>query len=266
MSYFSGALYSETLNMDTSVAVILPQDSRWHRGIIPLAQGIEPRKKSKTLILLHGLTDNWVAWAHRSRIYSFAEYYDIAVVMPEVQRSFYQDMKNGMHYFTYITEELPKLVSEMFQISVEPEDLMIAGLSMGGYGALKCGLTYPERYSAVGAFSSASDMEGFVTNIPVRKETVGFDRDVAGMFGETLNIPDMSRLKHLTDLCAGKEKLPKIYMACGRQDELFDQNIELRDYMIEKGLPHKWEDWEGIHDWDFWDVAIQNFLQLALIK
>ncbi len=266
MSYFNGAIYSETLNMDTSLAVILPQDSRWHRGIIPLAPGIERREKPRLLILLHGLTDNWIAWAHRSRIYSYAEYYDVAVVMPEVQRSFYQDMKNGMRYFSYITEELPKLTAQMFQVSVEPEDLMIAGLSMGGYGALKCGLTYPERFRAVGAFSSASDMEGFVTDIPVRKETAGFERDVAGIFGEKTEIPEMSRLKHLTDLCVGKEKLPGIYMACGKQDELYEQNIELKEYMKDKGLPHKWEEWDGIHDWDFWDVAIQKFLRLALTE
>ena len=157
ISIFTGAVFSETLMMDTTLSVILPQDSRWHRGISQVADGVRVREKPRTLILLHGLSDNWVAWPHRSRILCHAELYDVAVLMPEVQRSFYQDMTYGEAYFTYIMEELPALATRMFHLSTEPEDLMICGLSMGGYGALKCGLTHPECYRAVGAFSSLID-------------------------------------------------------------------------------------------------------------
>lgn len=261
MSCFTGALYSQVLNMDTTVGVILPQDSRWHRGIIPLAPGVKPRKKAKTLILLHGLTDNWVAWAHRSRIYSYAEYYDVAVLIPEVQRSFYQDMKNGSSYFTYITEELPKLASELFCVSTKPGDLMIAGMSMGGYGAFRCGLLYPEKYHAVGAFSSVCDFRTFVTDIPVRKETRGLERDVKGIFGEDLQLPKDCDLKYLAARRREEHRFPNVYMACGRQDELYEQNVEFKNYMEEIELDFAWEFWDGHHDWDFWDVAIQKFLQ-----
>ncbi|MGI6069226.1 MAG: alpha/beta hydrolase [Blautia sp.] len=261
MSYFNGAVYSEILNMDTSMSVILPQDSRWHRGIIPLAPGIKPAGRPKTLILLHGLTDNWVAWAHRSRIYSYAEYYDVAVLIPEVQRSFYQDMKNGSSYFTYITEELPRLAAEMFHISTDPEDLMIAGMSMGGYGALLCGLTDPGKYRAVGAFSSVCDMEQFVTKIPVRKETRGLERDVRGIFGEERLLPKTSDLKYLAGLRETEKNFPQIYMACGKQDELYEQNVELEQELEKMSPEFSWEAWEGFHDWDFWDVAIQKFLK-----
>lgn len=264
MSYFSGTIFSETLNMDTSLTVILPQDSRWHRGLIPLSCRSEKRAEPKTLILLHGLTDNWSAWAHRSRIYSYAEAYDIAVIIPEVQRSFYQDLKYGPNYFTFITEELPKLASELFHLSVEPEDLMIAGMSMGGYGALKCGLTYPERYCAIGGFSAAADINAFVVDIPERRETMGLDRDIRAMFGEKLEVPEESQLPKLADRLEGKKNCPPFYITCGKQDSLHEQDTALVKHMIEKGLQVVWEDWDGGHDWDFWDTAIHKFLKMYL--
>lgn len=264
MSFLHGSVYSEVLNMDTSVSVVLPHDSRWHRGIIPLEQGITAREKPKTMILLHGLTDNWSAWSNRSKIFYFAECFDIAVVMPEVQRSFYQDMRYGMHYYTYITQELPELVGKMFNVSVAPEDLMIAGQSMGGYGALMCGLSNPERFHAIGAFSSVTDLQHFVFDIPVRKETRGLDRDTIAIFGEEKHIPVQRDLYRLAEQCAANGKCPDIYMACGLQDELCGENVKLDRHLTQLGIAHTFETWDGAHDWDFWDVAMKKFLRGAL--
>ena len=219
MAYFSGNIFSESLNMDTGVGVILPHDSRQHRGIAPLMDGRAPRQSPRTLILLHGLTDNHAAWAMRSRILSYAEDYDVAVLMPEVQRSFYQDMKNGEAYFTYVSEELPALAAELFGVSTAPEDLLVAGLSMGGYGALRCGLNAPERFRAVGAFSSAVDIESLTVNMTARKETRRFEDVVRGIFGEQLVVPEAAKLPALAERARGA-KLP-IRMTCGTEDELY---------------------------------------------
>ena len=162
MGFYNGSFYAKSLNMDTSIGVILPHDSRKHLGVEPLHAGITPSEKPKTLILLHGLSDNWAAWMHRTSLLRYAESFDIAVLAPEVQRSFYMDMRNGPAYYTYITEELPELAAKQFNISVAPEDLMIAGLSMGGYGALACGLSHPERFMGIGAFSSVANLRKFV--------------------------------------------------------------------------------------------------------
>lgn len=261
MSFFTGAIFSEMLNMDTTIAAILPQDSRYHRGIVPLPEGVSIREKPRTLILLHGLTDNWVAWGHRSRILCFAEMYDVAVIMPEVQRSFYQDMTYGEAYFSYITEELPKLAASMFNISIKPEDLMIAGLSMGGYGALKCGLTHPDRYHAIGAFSSATNMEAFASEMPVRKETNRFDQVLKGIFGENLVVPKEASLKKLADDAAAEGTQLPFMMTCGTEDELYADNIDFYNYMKEKGMKASFDEWAGIHEWGFWDTSIQMFLE-----
>lgn len=259
MGFFSGTIYSETLGMDTTIGAIIPHDSRYHRGICESSGPVRPRPR--TLILLHGLSDNWAVWGYRTRILSYAEAYDIAVIMPEVQRSFYQDMVNGEAYFTYITEELPKLASEMFNISTEPKDLMIAGLSMGGYGALRCGLSHPERYRAIGAFSSAPDLEKFVYHMPDRRETSGYRPTMRGIFGENMVLAENANLYTLCDRMGDGGKALPFMMTCGTEDELFEDNEKFFGHMKAHGMNVTFDQWPGIHEWGFWDKSIQMFLE-----
>ncbi|MDR2393461.1 MAG: esterase family protein [Treponema sp.] len=266
MSFFTGTIYSFSLNMDTAVGVILPQDSRKHRGIEELHAGITPRETSKTLILLHGLSDNYSVWLNRTSILRYAEDYDIAVLMPEVQRSFYQDMKYGPAYFTYITEELPQLAAELFHISITPQDLMIAGLSMGGYGALYAALTYPERFYGVGCFSSAFDLRSFVEDdeIATRKELQGWNNDRKGIFGEPPVCPQSRDLFDLALKNAKKSKTPRLFMTCGTEDFLYQSNIAMRDLLSANSYDLCYEEWSGIHEWGFWDLSIQKMLSFFL--
>lgn len=265
MAFFEGTIYSRTLHMDTQLGVILPQDSRpHHEGA--LKNGLTPRKIPRTVILLHGLTDSASVWWRRTSIERYAEEYDIAVIMPEVYKSFYQDMEYGEHYFSYITEELPQLCKDLFQISMNPEDLMIAGLSMGGYGALRCALTYPERYYACGAFSSGCDIQAMVKHPGKELEmgpARGFDRSAKAIFGENLDIPDNSDLFWLADHLGDQAGQVKLYMTCGRQDPLYEANQRLKNVLAASNLGEfHYEDWDGNHEWGYWDVAIQRFFEI----
>ena len=259
MAYFTGSIYSRSLGMDTAIGVILPHDSRQRRGLAPLAGGRAPLEKPRLLILLHGLSDNSAAWAMRSRILSYAEDYDVAVLMPEVQRSFYQDMANGEDYFTYVSGELPELAERMFGASAAPEDLMVAGLSMGGYGALRCALSAPERFRAVGAFSSAVDVVALTRNIAVRKETMGFEKVVRGIFGESAEVPEAARLDVLAERARGT-KLP-VMMTCGTEDGLLPSNQAFYDKLKDLGYDATFDTWTGNHEWSFWDTSIRMFLE-----
>ena len=245
--------------MDTSIGAIVPHDSRYHRGVVALPKGVVVRDRPRTLVLLHGLTDNFSAWAYRSRILNYAEQYDVAVIMPEVQRSFYQDMACGEAYFTYVSEELPKLAAALFNVSVAPEDLMVAGLSMGGYGALRCGLTHPERYRAIGAFSSATDIAAQTVNRSERRETKNFERVVRGMFGDGLAVPEEARLDVLVRRAAGAGT--PIMMTCGREDELYPMNAAFYETLKANGLTATFDAWTGVHEWGFWDTSVRMFLE-----
>ena len=144
MPYFDMNFKSDSLNRNTTVSVILPE---------------KPRESFKTLYLLHGLSDDHRAWLIRSGIVRYARKYDVAVVMPDAARSWYADTATGEKYFTLITEELPTLCRGYFAgMSARREDNFIAGLSMGGYGALKAALTYPERYAGCASLSGSLDI------------------------------------------------------------------------------------------------------------
>lgn len=107
MALFEGTLRADTLGMETTVTVSLPQNGQGS-GSMPV------------LYLLHGLGDNHSTWVRRTNIDRYANQEGIAVVMPEVQRGFYTDMAYGPAYFTYITEELPRLAASLFRVTDDP--------------------------------------------------------------------------------------------------------------------------------------------------
>jgi putative tributyrin esterase len=260
MAFFQGNIYSKAIGMETQLYVSMPQDGRRY-----YATGLP-----KTLILLHGISDNASGWARRSQADYFAEKYGIAVFIPEVQRSFYQDMRYGGAYYTYISDELPKMIGTMFSVSVKREDMMIAGLSMGGYGAIRVAFGRPEVFAYCGAFSAVCDMRTMVDDRE-RMSTIGdighnFPNELAAAFGPELKLPEDSDLYKLIEKSSKNPTLPKLYMACGREDFLYRENARFSAYCHMLSLDILYEEWAGIHDWDFWNVALGRMLEHYLGK
>ena len=89
MAYFVGNIYSDCLKQDTQLQVIIPQDEREYAC----------KEDPKLLILLHGLSDNAATWVRKTSIERYAQEYNLAVLMPEVHRSWYYDMENASTHF-----------------------------------------------------------------------------------------------------------------------------------------------------------------------
>ena len=171
MAFTEFHYYSETLEIDVSVNVILPETR-----IMAQQEG----KPLPTLYLLHGLSDDHTHWVRQTRLEFYARKYRLAIIMPCVNRSFYTDMKRGAKYFTFVSEELPRVMEMYFPLSSRREDRFAAGLSMGGYGATKLGLRLPEKYAAIASLSGALEMEN---DYHMRKM-----RDSDRLYQELLNI------------------------------------------------------------------------------
>lgn len=138
---------SEALGMSTSMTVILPQ---------PDPARPEPADAGPpVLYLLHGLSDDDTAWTRQTSVERYVSALGLAVVMPQAGRSFYADEKHGNRYWTFLTEELPRVCRSFFRLSDRREDTFVAGLSMGGYGAVKWALRQPERFAAAASLSGA---------------------------------------------------------------------------------------------------------------
>lgn len=250
MAVLSCDIFSKSLKMGTSLKVILPQDK-------------QPKPiKPVVLYLLHGLSDNCSAWLNHTTIYNYAMDRNIAIIMPEVQRSFYHDMKYGHKYFEYITVELPQLVKSLFGLDTSKSNSFIAGVSMGGFGALKAGLTYPEKYNGVAAFSSAID---FIENIKKVQESSPDDdlinEDFKACFGENLEVPESCNLFKLAEDMVektnnDKRQTPKIILTCGYNDFLYEQNKRFIKKLKDLQVNHLYSEWDGEHNWLFWEQSL----------
>jgi S-formylglutathione hydrolase FrmB len=254
MSLFSGNVFSRSLVMDTQIFACLPQDGRLYK------KGPPP----KTLFLLHGISGNAANFIHNTPVHFYSQQYGIAIIMPEVQRSFYQDMKGGLLYYSYITKELPALCAELFNISVAREDLMIAGMSMGGYGAMLAALGAPDVFSACGAFAPACDIKGQVASY---KQYAGFGQvgyrmeyEFSGIFGESREVPDGSDLYQLIEKVSTEKVRPRLYLSVGTEDPIRDQVLLFRDHAQRLDIDMMYEEWQGEHDWIFGNEALKRML------
>lgn len=214
-------------------------------------------KTPPVLYLLHGCPHNHSVWQRYTALERYAEELNLAIIMPEANRSFYTDMKYGVDYFSYISRELPDLCERMFGISSDPAHRYISGLSMGGYGCLKISLSNPSAYRACFALSALSDIR---LHIHRTKETDPKIRDYRAVFGPELTPPDGQDVYYLAKQALLSPSRPALYFYCGLQDGMYPEVQDLDDYLQKLHYPVTSKYWDGIHDWKFWDEAIQLVL------
>lgn len=251
MAYFQGAVRSRVLQMDTNVNVIIPYDYYSAEGA--------PGKYGKVLYLLHGLKQNADAWPRMSSVERYANYYGYAVVMPEVQRSFYTDMALGLPYFEYITRELPEMMHALYRLPVGRENTYVGGLSMGGYGALKCALLRPDLYAGAMCFSSGFYMLSETEHMLQVYYSKG---ELQAVVGLDLNPAPEDDLDELIKNFPANAQKPRLYVAVGEQDPLHYNNVRLHNALEKNNFAHTYEEWAGGHDWIFWDEALSRATKL----
>ncbi len=242
MAVFRGTIRSRCLRIDTTVNVIVPYEQHYIMSKTP---------PDKTVILLHGIKQNADTWTRMSRVEQFAHRVGFNVVIPDGQRSFYSNMAHGLPYFDYITNELPEAIDKIFHIPLDADHLYAAGLSMGGFGALKCALTYPDRFA--GAMSYSGALRSLQT---VSENTDIFPLpEFQAVLGDDLRCGPENDLFRLAEKAASAPRKPRLYIACGTEDSLLDDNRAFRDKALSLHYDVTYEEWPGIHDWAFWDRA-----------
>ncbi len=217
------------------------------RILVPNGVAKEPMK---VLYLLHGLSDDSSCWTRFTGLELFVREEEVVIVMPDGGRSFYNDTPYDENYFQYLTKELPKWIQFMFPVSSNREDTFIAGMSMGGYGALKAALTYPEQYGGVAAISSVCD---------VRRHYDDASLPVKAAFGDT---PDWAALDlfELAKNAESAENKPKIYHWCGTSDFLYQDNKKFQAYMEHLNFDYSFFESDGDHMWKYWNEQVANVL------
>lgn len=242
----------ESVKINLPLNIILPDPGRMEG--IPVAQ-------RKVLYLLHGLSDDGSAWHRYTSIETLANAYGLVVVMPSIGRSFYIDQPNGQNYFTYLSEELPQYLKDVFGLAPAREDTFIAGNSMGGYGALKAALLYPERFAHAASFSGALSL-AILTAIPNDPRQAEF----ALLFGD---LEKLAGGQHdpavwLQRAAQNPDSLPKLFISVSRQEDLYPLSVQFHAACQSLGIQSEYHEEDGAHDWFFWDRQIRRFLSACL--
>lgn len=226
-------------------------------------------KRYPVLYLLHGLTGHYTNWLDKTRLVEYTAGYDVIVVMPEGNNSWYTDSATvpADKYESYIVQELIPDVEKRFRASGARDGRAIAGLSMGGYGALKFGVKHPELFVFAASMSGALDAASWTEADLKGLESVW--RTLQPVYGaadsETRAANDLSKLYRELP----KERiaaLPFVYVDCGTEDALLQTNRSFADILVKQKIPHEYRQLPGNHSWTYWDAQVQEVLRIAVRK
>lgn len=208
------------------------------------------------MFLLHGLSDDYTQWMRATSIERYVEETPLVVVMPDGGRGFYCDAVEGYAYATAIGVELPEIVERYFPVG---EKWCAAGLSMGGYGAVRLALDHPERFRSATSLSGALGFGHYNERPEIGEDLLAEFRRIVGP--KPMGGPN--------DLFALFERLaparrPALRIDCGTEDFLLDQNREFHEFLAGHGFPHEYEEHPGDHTWPYWDAHIQPAIRFHM--
>jgi putative tributyrin esterase len=236
-----------------------------YNALLPVGY-TESNKRYPVLYLLHGLFGRYDDWLTRTNLAQYAANYDVIIITPEGHDSWYTDSAGVAtdKYESYFIRELISDVDARFRTIKDKRARGVAGLSMGGYGALKYGLKHPEQFAFVASISGALDPAtrtdenpGFAWNI--------FRPSINAVFG-----PRNSQTRITNDLhqiarglnASQIASLPYLYFDCGLEDGFLATNRDLANILLSKKIPHQYRQLPGGHSWGYWDQQVREVLRL----
>ncbi|MGN0867219.1 MAG: alpha/beta hydrolase [Oligosphaeraceae bacterium] len=231
---------SSSLGKSATVHLLLPED----RELAGCPQ----------LYLLHGLSDDSSAWTRYTSLERYAREAGMAVIMPDGGTSWYNNLASGLGYHDYIARELPAFLQRLFRLEDDPRRRFIAGLSMGGCGALKIGLRHPGNYAAIAAFSGAFDPQWVADFHP---QTFLAD------FRQSPWDPQDDPFQLVRNFPPELPK-PPLYLASGTTDHQWEIDLRMRDLAIQQGFDVTWSQNDMGHEWKQWDLEIQRAIPWML--
>jgi S-formylglutathione hydrolase FrmB len=229
--------YSNALGKQTAAYIIVPEI------------GTPPYP---VLYLLHGLSDDYTIWLRRTSIERYVSDLPLMVVMPDGGRGFYSDAEQGFAYGKALGVELPERIERTFPAIPAREGRCVAGLSMGGYGAARLALAYPDRFAAAVSHSGAMGFGHHPNSHDGRPYPPEWER----ILGPTPHGGPNDLFALATKLTP--EERPALRIDCGTGDFLIEPNRAFTTYLEEIGYPHEYEEFPGGHTWDYWDTHIQE--------
>ena len=248
LAWFQVSFFSSSLLHTVPVNVLLPD-----------RMGRKAGETCRALYLLNGFRGDHTDWLLNTDVVGWSRQYDCAIVMPSGENSAYMDQPlSGSRYGEYVGKELVDFTRKSFPLSDRREDTAVAGLSMGGYGALVTALRYPETFGHALALSG-----GFMGPETIADKAT--EARFRAMYGDPADWdanPGNPEYLAKKLLKAGLP-LPHLYQSCGYNDQLVVKNREYHRFLDSLGFPHTYEEGPGSHEWAFWRWALPRGLELC---
>ncbi|HTR66534.1 MAG TPA: alpha/beta hydrolase family protein [Terriglobales bacterium] len=229
--------HSAALSRDVPYRVILPA--------APLAG-----RKLPVVYLLHGGGADFHSWSNDSDVARFAED-GLILVMPEGASSYYTNAaeRAADRYEDYVVKDLIADVESRFPAATGRENRAVAGVSMGGFGAVKLALKHPELYAFAGGISSALDVPSRPFSIKRMRQYLGHRAIFGPWGGETRRENDPFVLIQSAD----PEKVPFLFLTCGEQEGLLPANRRFATLLGRRHFRYEFHTMRGGHDWNQWN-------------
>jgi len=247
-----------TVDVRTFRSAALGQD-RQYVVLLPAGYAAAAPRRYPVLYLLHGKSGDHTDWSTRAPLREAVGQTPLIVVMPDGDDGWYMDWADGVHrYEGQIVRDLIPHVDATYRTIAAREGRAVAGLSMGGYGALRLALAHPDL------FVSAASQSGAVR---FTREEWREDEQIFGSGGgaNRLRIAnDLMELAFALRRAQPQWAGPALYIDCGTEDFLYDSNTRLRAFLREIDVPYEYHEWPGAHSWEYWSAHLPDQLRFSL--
>ncbi len=255
----------------TKIEYHSPALQRKSRSWVIIPEGVN---RFPVLYLLHGLPDRPEDWLRRSPIASIAASLPLAIIIPE---------GGGLYcgaWERYLVEDIPRIMENRIEVIPKRECRGVAGISIGGYGALKIAFKHPERYGSVSCHSGAvgwghRPLEGegswkellhhqggwlFGGGLPYRLAMKAPFRKYLSAYKRLESM--RCKENDLYEIAASSFRMnpPKISLDCGTDDFLKGDNQEFHSFLSERGVEHDYREYPGAHNWNYWNARMSEML------
>jgi len=203
----------------------------------------------KTIFVFHGAWNGGEQWIENTNILRYAEDAGYALVLPNVQNSFYSNLIDGFRYEDFVADELFGFVRGIFPLSDKREDTKAIGVSMGGYGCITLGMKKSYLFSKAAVMSPVMDMAYSVRFM----RTLGLPSE--GLFGKYQEVEgssyDLKRI--VAETIEHKDEYPDFLVITGSRDQVAPKAEIYLEYLKELGIEMEHRKYQGQHTWGFWD-------------
>lgn len=223
---------------------------------------IEPQRAREgrtrpVLFLLHGLYGSRTNWTENTKILEYAADKRLVIVCPDAGDNWYVDRseEEGVSYERYILDDLIPDAESRFAAGGQRAKRAIAGISMGGYGAMKMAIRHPEVFCFAGSMSGAFH----AAELGMGNEKSAAIPTIKGVFSNR-EVCERNDLFAITLKAANISPRPSIYFDCGKEDEFIEVNRRFDRLLTESEWRHEYTEHEGGHDWDYWDRNLKQLI------